>query len=128
MPQMIPLQMGKVLYEVTLEKTGPALDEAIRLFLEFCQKQQLISRMHYILEAFEAYAEEQQGITRLHVTTAHSLSSEVTRQLKEHFGNSVAIGESTDETILGGIVVQTPDVILDGSVKTQLTRVATYLK
>lgn len=125
MAHIIPIQMGKILYELTANKEGRALEEAVQIFLVFTKEQQLLSKISYIIAAFEAYAKQQQGIVPMTVTTVHPLSKKIIQTIEESIGKKIELTEKIDPSLIGGIIMQTPDVVLDGSVKTQLRILAT---
>ena len=119
---MIPLQLGKILYKVTQGLEGKKREEAIELFIEFVKKQQLLSKMEYIIEAFEIYAKEQTGIVSLHITSARKIGTELQEKIATQFGDDAEITTSLDETLIGGVVLRAGNTILDGSVKKQLSK------
>jgi ATP synthase F1 delta subunit len=78
--------------------------------------------------AHEVY--EQSGKLFVDVTSAHpltdSIRDELKRTLKEATGaNAVALTESTDPELLGGLIARTPSAQLDVSVRAQLRQLAT---
>jgi F-type H+-transporting ATPase subunit delta len=77
-----------------------------------------------ITEAFQALADEAQGIAHAVVTTAVPLSREeeqaIAAKLREATGKQVVLESQVDEGIIGGLVARIGDLLIDGSTKSQL--------
>lgn len=117
---LLPQQYAKVLYELTVDKKGKALDIAIEEFASFLRKEQVISKLPHILDAFEQYTKKQEGIVSIDITSARTLTDAQRKNIVRKFGKKVEVTEQVDEQILGGVVVRSENTILDGSIKTQL--------
>ena len=65
------------------------------------------------------------------VISAFDLTSEqeqtITEMLKSTLGRDVSITTSTDESLIGGVVIKAGDTIIDGSMKSQLDSLALTL-
>jgi F-type H+-transporting ATPase subunit delta len=72
--------------------------------------------------------EQQEGRVVAEVRVARELSAEelerVTEALSRRVGASVQVSVTVDERILGGVVARVGDLLLDGSVQTQLASLA----
>jgi F-type H+-transporting ATPase subunit delta len=84
-------------------------------------------RIRYFEEICLAYARivnERKGIVAARVTAAQTLSEEVLARLKsslsEATGRTVTLDVQTDESLLGGLVVQVGSTVYDGSIRSQL--------
>jgi F-type H+-transporting ATPase subunit delta len=77
-----------------------------------------------VVEVFTDMVLEARGIVIARVTTAVELTPDeralVQRQLSSMLGRTVELRTEVDEGIIGGIVAQVGDDLLDGSVRTQL--------
>ncbi len=77
-----------------------------------------------IEEAFDELYLASQGIAYADVTTAVPLSAaeerSVSEQLERIMGKKIRLRTTVDEDVLGGIVAQVGDQLIDGSVATQL--------
>lgn len=127
MPALIPQQLAKVLYQITKEKKGKDLDLATAEFAALLKEQQMLSKLPYVLEAFETYAKKQDGIVELEITTAQKATDSLVKKVEALFGDKVETTVKTDEAILGGIVAKAGNKILDASVRAQLERMKTSL-
>ncbi|MBT3817051.1 MAG: ATP synthase F1 subunit delta [Candidatus Magasanikbacteria bacterium] len=127
MPKLIPKQYGKILYDITYGKDGEELDKALSIFATFLRKEQVLSKLQYIVEEYIAYGKEKEGIVSLHVTSARELSKEMIGNIEQAFERKAEITQSVDKELIGGLVVKAGDTILDGSVQTQLKQLKQHL-
>lgn len=78
-----------------------------------------------IARQFREMVEESQGIARARATSAVPLSPEeqeaITRRLSLETGKQVILETSVDPELLGGLVVQIGDRLIDGSTRARLT-------
>ncbi len=85
-----------------------------------------------VAEAFDALADEHEGIARATVTTAVELAPEdlarIERALGQSTGKRVRAQANTDPALIGGLVVRVGDRLLDGSVRTRLRRLRRQLQ
>jgi F-type H+-transporting ATPase subunit delta len=74
--------------------------------------------------AFRQMTEEDRGITRAHARTAVPLSeaevADLARRLQAQTGNEVILEVEVDPTVLGGVVVQIGDRLIDASTRARL--------
>lgn len=124
---MLPTQYAKVLYELTKDTKGKELERAVQIFIAFLREEQVLSKASYIMDAFERYAKEQQGVVQLKVTSARPLPKKQLDAIKKTFGKSTEVETEIDESLIGGVVVRTANRILDVSMKTQLQKMKSSL-
>lgn len=73
---------------------------------------------------------EQRGELVVDVTSARPLDDQVRKELKSLLkevtdAKEVLLSESTDPSLIGGLIARTPDAQLDASVRTKLKQLAT---
>lgn len=77
-----------------------------------------------IADAYTKLVYEARGIVEAHVRSAMPLteaeSARLAAALKKRSGKDIVLTQAVDPTLLGGLVVQMGDTLLDGSVKRQL--------
>lgn len=71
----------------------------------------------------------QSGELLVDVTSSHELAENVRKDLKKALANntgakSVVLNEQIDPSLIGGLIAQTPDAVLDISVRSQLKQLA----
>ena len=85
-----------------------------------------------ISEFYSELADELKGITRASLVSASDLSSDtvdkIRTSLAEMTGKEVILEFKQDPELIGGIVTRIGDLVLDGSIKTQLLNMKKSLK
>jgi F-type H+-transporting ATPase subunit delta len=112
------------------EKLG--LSGTIRNFLLLIQERNRISCLPAIAAWYSTLADELSGVVRPVVTSALPLEdgriAEIRSALEKSTGKKVVLQVEVDPLLIGGIVTKIGDKVLDGSVKTQLTRIEDILQ
>ncbi|HSZ81914.1 MAG TPA: ATP synthase F1 subunit delta [Polyangia bacterium] len=98
----------------------PDVQKFVLLLLE---RRRLVAVPH-IARAYREMADEHTGRVRAHVTSAQPLGpaelERVRQSLARRTGKQVILEASVDAALIGGIVARVGDLVLDGSVRTQL--------
>ncbi len=85
-----------------------------------------------INEFYNNLADDLNGITRANLISATKLSSEATDKIKDALsrktGKKVILDIEQDPGLIGGIITKMGDLVLDGSIKTQLHNMRESLK
>ena len=85
-----------------------------------------------IVQLFEAMKATQEGVLEAHVTTAFELSAAqmagLLAKLEAKFGRKVTATQSVDSELIGGVVIQVGDEVMDASVRGGLENLAVTLK
>ncbi len=108
------------LYEVTRGLKGEKLNQVLKAFAQLLVKDHRFSQSDRIIAEFERYSRKQEGIVQAVITSARPLKSETLEHVKKALGGKVEETIAIDETLLGGVMIQTDDKILDASLRTQL--------
>jgi F-type H+-transporting ATPase subunit delta len=102
--------------------------ETTASFLRVLLKNQRLSQLREVAARYGLVLDERGGIVSAHVTTARPISQELQNSLHETLvattGRKVRLSFATDETIIGGLVARIGSTIFDGSVQSQLERLA----
>ena len=116
----VPVRRKAELLENALQGVDPLVLTLGRLLLR--RKKTDIAPQ--IKEAFQELVDEANGITHATVTSAVPLSPDevkaVTDRLNQMTGGTVIVRPQVDESILGGLVVQMGDRLIDGSTRSRL--------
>ncbi len=85
-----------------------------------------------ILAAFQAQVDERLGRVRATVSSATALDAatlaEIEKQVQHMTGkDEVILASEVDPSLIGGIVTRVGDLLLDGSIRTQLSTIRTKL-
>ncbi|MEN8245416.1 MAG: ATP synthase F1 subunit delta [Thermodesulfobacteriota bacterium] len=83
-------------------------------------------------EFYQQLADELKGVARASLVSAAELSSEavdkIRTSLSKRTGKDIILEIEQDPTLIGGIVTRIGDLVLDGSIKTQLLNMRESLK
>ena len=85
-----------------------------------------------IASYYKDLADELKGVVKASVTSATKLSSEAVDKIRESLskktGKTIVLNVEQDPNLIGGVVTKIGDLVLDGSVRTQLINMRETLK
>jgi F-type H+-transporting ATPase subunit delta len=91
-----------------------------------------IGFLREIASYYKDLADELKGVVKASVISATELSSEAIEKIKEALskkaGKTIVLNVEQDPSLIGGVVTKIGDLVLDGSVKTQLINMRETLK
>ena len=126
-PQLSKAQKGDLMLKVVSDKLDQQQQNLVRLMAENGRLQALPEVLHQ----FENFRAEAEGKVEAEVISAFALTTEqeqaLTAALKSKLGQDVSVTTSTDESLIGGVVIKAGDTIIDGSMKSQLESLALTL-
>ena len=126
-PQLSKEQKGELMLKVVSDKLSQQQQNLVSLMAENGRLRALAEVAHQ----FEIYRAEAEGKVEAKVISAFALTSEqeqaITEMLKSKLGRDVSITTSTDESLIGGVIIKAGDTIIDGSMKSQLESLAISL-
>lgn len=103
----------------------------LRNFYTFLIDQRRLVDMSAIHEEYENLADELAGLMRATIRSASPLRPEqldrLQAALSRKVGSDVELSVEVDPDLIGGLVAQVGDVVLDGSLRTQLTQLRASL-
>ncbi len=119
----------KVLEQVLVRLS---LADVMTAFLLLMFDKGRIGLVDAVNEVFQELADEEKGIARADVSTASDLSAEIMDRIREGLsrltGKQVLVTVRKDPALIGGVVTRIGDLVLDGSVRTQLANLKESLK
>jgi len=108
------------------------LSNVIKSFVLLLFDKARINFLRDVTLNYSVFADELKGIVRADLTTATDLTEETLEQIRNSLskmtGKSVSLEAKTDISLIGGIVTRIGDLVLDGSIKTQLQNMRESLK
>jgi F-type H+-transporting ATPase subunit delta len=108
------------------------LSKALQSFLLLLFDKGRIGLISGINEYYQVLLDELRGISRASVVSAADLSSEAIEKIRKALskltGKDVKLDVQTNPDLIGGIVTRIGDLVLDGSIKTQLLSMKESLK
>ncbi|MGB3209895.1 MAG: ATP synthase F1 subunit delta [Desulforhopalus sp.] len=108
------------------------VDKIMGNFLNLLVQKKRAEILPEIALAYQTMVDEAKNLSHGNVISAIELSGElkenVQKVLEKLTGKKVELTTSVDPTILGGIIAQVGDLVLDGSIKTQLAGLKDSIK
>jgi F-type H+-transporting ATPase subunit delta len=124
-----PRVKASVIIEL-LSPPGDA-DAAYQQFLNVLADNARLVLLPEIAALFDELKAEAERVVKANVTSAKALDSAELAQLrdalKKRFSREVELTSQVDESLIGGVVINTGDVVIDGSIKTKLARLQASL-
>ena len=112
--------------------TKLALSLVMKSFLTLLFEKGRFGYLSSINDFYQKLADELEGIARASLVSATELSSEtvdkIRNTLSDKTGKDIILEVEQDPGLIGGIVTRIGDLVLDGSIKTQLLNMRESLK
>ncbi len=128
--RIFPIENRKKITEKILEKS--TFSDLMKNFLSLLLEKNRIGAIKEITDHYSRLIDEISNITRAEVITARPLKQDaldkLVQALKALTAKEVKVSVEEDASIMGGLIVRTGDLVLDGSVKSQLKRLSESLK
>ncbi|MDY6831078.1 MAG: ATP synthase F1 subunit delta [Thermodesulfobacteriota bacterium] len=127
---LYPVEARRKVLDMVIEKLGVSV--MMRSFLTLLFEKRRIQHVRGINEVYQNLVDELKGIVRADVVSACELSDDVVEKIRASLskmtGKQVVVDIAQDPTLIGGIVTKVGDMVLDGSIKTQLSNMKESLK
>ncbi len=108
------------------------VDSVMGNFLSLLVQKKRVEILPEIAEAYETMVDEEKNISHGTVISAVELSEGLRQNvqvtLEKLTGKKVELTTSVDPSIIGGIIAKVGDLVLDGSIKTQLAGLKDSIK
>lgn len=121
-------RLTEVVLAVCEGKLGAEGDNLVGLLAE----NKRMNLLPEIVQLFEAMKAAQEGVLEAHVTTAFELTDAqmagLVAKLEAKLGRKISASQSLDADLIGGVVIQVGDEVLDASVRGGLANLAVTLK
>lgn len=123
-PHVTPQQLAELVSEIS----GSQLGETGRNFVQTLAENRRLARLPEISRLFDALKDAEEGVVDVTVTSAAPLGEEQQRTLaealKRRLKREVRLHTVTDAALIGGAVIRAGDLVIDGSLRTRLERIA----
>ncbi|AMQ89166.1 MULTISPECIES: F0F1 ATP synthase subunit delta [Marinobacter] len=107
------------------------LPEALRNFLLILAENKRLALLPEVATLFSLYRADLERTVKLAVNTAFELSADeqqkLIKALSEKLERKVELETAVDQSLIGGVVVRTGDLVIDASVRGKLARMAKAL-
>ena len=126
-----PLVTPPQLAELVIGIAGDGLDQFARNFVQTLAENRRLGYLPEISEIFNELKDAEEGIVDVTVTSAAPLDSQqqltLTEALSRRLKRQVRLHCETDPSLIGGAVIRAGDLVIDGSLRARLDRIATAL-
>lgn len=107
---------------------APDAGKVVKNLLSALAEQKRLALLPDVAEQFEIFRADEERIVPVTVSSAFKLTSAQVKRLKEKLknklGREVELVSEIDESLIGGVVIRTPDLVIDGSVTGKLAKLA----
>lgn len=107
------------------------LPEAVQNFVRIMAENRRLALLPTIAELFAGYRHDHERVVDVSVTTAYELTDDQKGKLSEaltrKLERKVQIDVHTDRSIIGGVVIEAGDTVIDASLRGRLGKLATAM-
>ena len=115
-----------------IEVCGDKFDAQVQNFIHIVAENERLALLPEIAELFELYKAEQEKSVDVDVTSAFALSAEqqdkLAKVLSARLSREVRLHAAEDASLIGGVVIRAGDLVIDGSVRGKIAKLAEALK
>ena len=115
-----------------IEVCGDKFDAQAQNFIHVLAENDRLALLPDIFAQFELYKAEQEKSIDVDVTSAFALSDEqqdkLAKVLSARLSREVRLHAVEDSSLIGGVVIRAGDLVIDGSVRGKLAKLAEALK
>ncbi len=115
-----------------IEAVGEKLEVQAQNFVHVLSENGRLVLLPEIAEQFELYKAEQEKSVDVEVTSAFALSDEqqdkLAKVLSARLSREVRLHAVEDSSLIGGVVIRAGDLVIDGSVRGKIAKLAEALK
>lgn len=114
-------QYEEILYQLVKDAKPAEVSKLVKAFVARLAADHRLSHGERIAEDFMHLAKEKTGVVELVVRSAFPLQEAQKKKIAEVFApEKIELSEQIDQSIIGGLVLQTKNQILDGSIRQRL--------
>jgi F-type H+-transporting ATPase subunit delta len=126
-PSVTPAQLADLVIGIA----NGSLDEDGKNFVQTLAENRRLGYLPEIAEIFNELKDAEEGIVDVTVTSAAPLDQQqqltLSEALSRKLKRQVRLHCETDASLIGGAVLRAGDLVIDGSLRTRLDRIATEL-
>jgi len=120
-------QYALALYEATVDKKQKAIPDLVKNFLNLLIKNNDLAKINEIIIIFTNIWQEANGQLSAQLITKQPVTAEVLKNITAYVKTqtdcqNIDWQQSTDPTILGGLLIKYRDQVIDGTIKSNLLR------
>lgn len=119
------------LVELIAEIAGSKLDSSTKNFIATLAHNRRLALLPYIAQMYEVLRADVEGVADVEVISATTLDAaqqqRLTSALQTRLKRTIRLHCSVDASLMGGAIVRSGDLVIDGSVKERLASLAATL-
>ncbi|MEO6078920.1 MAG: F0F1 ATP synthase subunit delta [Steroidobacteraceae bacterium] len=123
-PRVTPTQLAELVTAVA----GDNLSDQQKNFLRMLADNRRLRILPDIARLFQAMKDDAEGTVDVTVTSAAAMQDaereQIAAALAKRFGRKVRVHTEVDPSLIGGAVLRAGDMVIDGSIKSRLERMA----
>ena len=127
-----PSILGSDKAAILLEVCQSKLDNQGANFIKLLSEKSRLPLIPVIAEIYEAFKAEQEKTVEAVVTSAYELQAQqqqlLVDALRKRLNREVNLTVTIDKRLIGGVVIRTGDLVIDGSIRGKLAKLAESLK
>lgn len=115
-----------------IQVCGETMDEKVKNFIHTLASSKRLALLPYIKDIFAKLKAQQEKSIEVEVTAAYELPvdsiNKLAQALSAKLDRSVSVQSSVDKSLLGGVVIHAGDMVIDGSIRGRLAKLAEAMK
>ncbi len=127
-PTTTPPQLAQLLLDIARAKDAALVDEHAQNYVRTLADNRRLGYLPEIAQLFDRFKDEAEGTIDVTVTSAAALSQaerdRLAAALEKRFNRRVRVHAEVDAALIGGAVIRAGDLVIDGSLKSKLERMA----
>jgi len=116
------------LADLFIDIAGERLDDEGRNLMRLLAENRRLPLLPEIAAVYEVLRAEAESTVQAQMVSAYPLSDEqqqrIAESLKRRLGRNVTLTAAVDESLIGGAIIHAGDLVIDGSVRGKLDRLA----
>jgi F-type H+-transporting ATPase subunit delta len=118
--------------EVFTGVCGDELDDSAKNFIRVMAENERLTALSAVSELYQTFRAEYEKEVEVDVTSAVKLlkaqQTELSKALEKRLQRKIKLNCSVDKSILGGLVIEAGDTVIDGTLRGKLDRLAYALQ
>ncbi|EIJ69098.1 MULTISPECIES: F0F1 ATP synthase subunit delta [Pasteurellaceae] len=120
------------LSETVIAVCGEQLDQYGQNLIRLMAENKRLTVLPAVLKEFQAYVEDHNATAEVQVISAQPLNAtqeqKIVVAMEKKLARKVKLNCSVDSSLIAGVIIRTDDMVIDGSSRGQLTRLASELQ
>lgn len=117
--------------ELVIAAIGDTADEAFQNLIRLLAHNDRLALVAEIRALFDILRAEREGTAKAEVVSAQPLNDDqlekIQSALKGRLGREISLTQRTDDSLVAGAIIRAGDLVIDGSVRGRLEKLATTL-